>query len=274
MSRMLSRRLPSGIPNPALRSKPSQCRARTYYTTLQQQQSQPTRLSKSSPQPIHTQKRTFLSSLLGNNSNSSPNNNGNNTRTLTATRTLPYPPAPLFKTISSVESYSSFLPFLTASTVTARDPETGYPTQAYLTVGYGPLSETFTSKVDCDDKKWVVEARSGEKFVDPNGSQKAAGAGAGSGSGLGGLSSLGALAGVKFPGADEGIFEFLSTRWELVPEVPAGGNGNGGAQTTVKLEIKFEFKNPLYASMMSAVEGQMAGIMIEAFERRVREVNR
>ncbi|KAJ5682037.1 Cyclase/dehydrase [Penicillium maclennaniae] len=95
----------------------------------------------------------------------SPKGNSDPKRVLTATRTLPFSPALLFKVISSVESYSQFLPFLTASTVTARDPNSGYPTQAFLTVGYGPLSETFTSRVDCDSAKGVVEARSGAKYA-------------------------------------------------------------------------------------------------------------
>jgi coenzyme Q-binding protein COQ10 len=145
--------------------------------------------------------------------------------------------------ISSVESYSQFLPFLTASTVTHRDPETWYPTRAFLTVGYGPLSETFTSRVDCDRSRWIVEARSGAKF---------------------GVDSKDGQAGANFPGATEGIFEYLSTKWELVPLE----NGS----TKVDLEIRFEFRNQLHAAMMGAVEGQMAGVMIEAFEKRIRDV--
>ncbi|KAF7590480.1 hypothetical protein BBP40_002825 [Aspergillus hancockii] len=180
-----------------------------------------------------------LASLL---SNGNGNNNGTD-RTLTATRTLPYPPQSLYKVIASVESYSQFLPFLTASTVTHRDPETGYPTRAFLTVGYGPLSETFTSKVQCDRSRWVVEARSGAKF---------------------GIDSKDGQTGGSFPGATEGIFEYLSTKWELVPLE----NGS----TKVDLEIRFEFRNQLHSAMMGAVEGQMAGVMIEAFEKRIRDV--
>ncbi|KAF9893597.1 hypothetical protein FE257_010909 [Aspergillus nanangensis] len=157
--------------------------------------------------------------------------------------------SPLFNVIASVESYEEFLPFLTASTVTARDPETRLPTRAFLTVGYGPLSETFTSRVDCDRSRWIVEARSGAKFgVDSKDGQDAS----------------------MFPGANEVIFEYLSTRWELTP-------GEGAAQsksTKVELQIRFEFRNQLHAAMMSAVEGQMAGVMIEAFEKRIREVVR
>ncbi|RAK97863.1 ubiquinone-binding COQ10-like protein, partial [Aspergillus ibericus CBS 121593] len=190
-----------------------------------------------------TQTRPFLSSLLPGSSSSSSNNT--NKRHVSATRTLPYPPGPLFQIISSVESYSSFLPFLTASTVTHRDPATNYPTRAFLTVGYGPLSETFTSKVICDEENHIVEAKSGNVF----------GVGKKDGQGEAG-----------FPGADEGIFEYLSTRWELKQ---LGKEGEG---TEVKLDIRFEFKSQLHAMLMGKVEGEMAGVMIQAFERRIRAV--
>lgn len=182
-----------------------------------------------------------------------PSSNGNNDtkRVLTATRTLPYSPTLLFKVISSVESYSQFLPFLTASTVTARDPESGYPTQAFLTVGYGPLSETFTSRVDCDQAKGLVEARSGAKYGQKSAEAK---------SGMSGF----------FPGANEGIFEYLDTKWQLAP---LESDNMGGPRTKVDLEVRFEFKNQLHAAMMSAVEGQMANVMIEAFEKRIRETH-
>ncbi|KAL4952851.1 dehydrase and lipid transport-domain-containing protein [Aspergillus filifer] len=237
MSRLSSRRLLSHTSKPSLRLEPRSCRhLQTYYTSSRAQSHLLAQQHQFLPRQYSIQKRTFLSNFIpsppkpssNSNSNNDPNNNGNG-RILTATRTLPFTSEPLFAVISSVESYSQFLPFLTASTVTARDEKTGLPSQAFLTVGYGPLSETFTSKVECKPEEGVVEARS-----------------------------------------DEGIFEYLSTRWELVPE--AAGEG-GEPRTTVKLEIRFEFKSQLYASMMSAVEGQMAGIMIEAFEKRVREIN-
>ena len=196
-----------------------------------------------------------LSSFLPNSNNS--NNNNSPHRVLTATRTLPYNPALLYKVISSVEAYSQFLPFLTASTVTARDPETGYPTQAFPTVGYGPLSETFTSRVICDVEKLTVEAKSGANYgkeVQDSRADKSS-----SSSGLSGF----------FPGANEGLFEYLTTRWELVPVSPGA---QGGPLTKVNLEVRFEFRSQMHATLMSAVEGQMAGVMIEAFEKRIREV--
>ncbi|KAL2863551.1 ubiquinone-binding COQ10-like protein [Aspergillus lucknowensis] len=249
----------------------SRCRhLSTYYNTHRTNLSpqRPYRTPQKPPfRTPYPPKRTFLSSFIPQPNNGNENEHPNR-RTLTASRTLPYPPPPLFRVISSVESYAEFLPFLTASTVTARDPVTNYPTRAYLTVGYGPLSETFTSKVDCLPEEGVVEARSGEKFDIASDANSGGGRTTHAKSGLG---ALGAFAG--FPGADEGIFEYLSTRWELVPEAEAGLGSGGQARTTVKLEIRFEFKNQLYAKMMGAVEGEMAGIMIEAFERRIREVH-
>ncbi|KAL1957582.1 hypothetical protein VTO42DRAFT_5693 [Malbranchea cinnamomea] len=163
-------------------------------------------------------------------------------RTVTATRTLPLPPLPLFRTISSVEAYGEFLPFLTASTVTARDRVTGYPSRAYLTVGYGPLSETFLSKVECDEKNWTVCARSGERaFKDEQGNKE----------------------------GDGGIFEYLDTMWKLTP---LEGRAIGMERTRVDLSVNFKFRSAVHAAMMSAVEGQVAGMMIEAFEKRVKAV--
>ncbi|PKY02505.1 hypothetical protein P168DRAFT_185085 [Aspergillus campestris IBT 28561] len=217
-------------------------------------------LSLSPTTSTYQQTRPFnlssLASLLPNNNGGNNNNNNSDRhRTLTAIRTLPYAPTPLFTVISSVESYSEFLPFLTASTVTARDPATGLPSRAFLTVGYGPLSETFTSQVDCDRANWTVEARSGARFgVDSKDGQSQA---------QNSLSSV-------FPGANEGIFEYLSTRWELLPLEEAGPGGR--PQTRVQLEIRFEFRNQFHAAVMGAVEGQMAGAMIAAFEGRIRQL--
>ncbi|KAL2216706.1 hypothetical protein M432DRAFT_633878 [Thermoascus aurantiacus ATCC 26904] len=201
-----------------------------------------TRIAISQPSRAFSQFQ--FSSLFNNNNNGNPSA----ARTLTAVRTLPYPPAPLFRVVASVESYSQFLPFLTESTVTARDPRTGYPTRAYLTVGYGPLSETFTSRVDCDEENWVVEARSGAEFA-----------------------GQASPDGEPFPGSDEGVFDYLSTRWELVP-LAAEEAARQRPQTRVQLQVRFQFRNPLHTAMMSAVEDKMAAVMIEAFEKRIREV--
>ncbi|KAF3482914.1 uncharacterized protein GIQ15_02238 [Arthroderma uncinatum] len=175
-------------------------------------------------------------------------------RSLSATRTLPFAPLPLFKTISSIDSYGDFLPFLTASKVTAHDPVTGYPTRAYLTIGYGPLSETFESKVECDEKKWFVGARSGDIALQHKQNP--------------GDSRLGS-AGSDSKG--ECIFEYLDTIWQLEP---LKRGMNGAERTKVDLTVRFQFRSAFHATVMAAVESQVAGLMIEAFEKRMIEGGR
>jgi coenzyme Q-binding protein COQ10 len=125
--------------------------------------------------------------------------------------------------------------------VTARDSATGYPTRAYLTVGYGPLSETFLSKVECSEADWAVSARSGERAFrgQPDEDKHAA-----------------------------GLFEYLDTIWKLEPL-------EGSQQqhlTKVQLAINFKFRSAMHAAMMSAVEDQVAEAMVDAFEKRFKAV--
>lgn len=62
----------------------------------------------------------------------------------------------------------------------------------------------------------------------------------------------------------DGIMTHLLTRWS-VKEVDE-------RSTRVDLDIEFQFANPMYAAMSSAVAGRVADVMIEAFEGRVRTV--
>jgi coenzyme Q-binding protein COQ10 len=120
------------------------------------------------------------------------------------------------------------------------------PTQAYLTAGYGPFSETFLSKVNCDLEKWVVGARSGEVVFKGDKDGKGGGDGG------------------------SGLFEYLDTIWKL-EELSKATLGEE-AKTNVELIVRFKFRSAVHAAMMSAVEGQVAGMMIEAFEKRVKDV--
>lgn len=139
--------------------------------------------------------------------------------------------------------------------MTARDRATGYPTRAYLTVGYGPLSETFESKVECSEADWTVGARSGAIASQPGRVVNTGGFGAGSGA--------------DKAQADDGIFEYLDTIWKLTP---LERTAVGMERTKVELVVRFQFRSALHAAMMSAVEGQVAGKMIEAFEKRMCDV--
>lgn len=104
------------------------------------------------------------------------------------------------------------------------------------------MSETFHSKVECDESKLTVGARSGDIAFQTRKDGKE-----GSGSG------------------DGGLFEYLDTIWKLEPL-------EGRDVTKVNLAVNFRFRSAMHAAMMSAVEDQVAGMMIEAFEKRVLEL--
>lgn len=77
------------------------------------------------------------------------------------------------------------------------------------------------------------------------------------------------------------IFKSLSTRWTLRPfhyKPPSGQPQIDRAvhpardQTEVNLSIRFQFSNPVYAGLSKAVGPRIADVMIEAFERRARQL--
>ena len=61
------------------------------------------------------------------------------------------------------------------------------------------------------------------------------------------------------------IFEYLDTIWRLEPL--------GAELTKVDLSMNFKFRSAVHAAMMGAVEGQVAGAMVEAFEERIKAVH-
>lgn len=64
----------------------------------------------------------------------------------------------------------------------------------------------------------------------------------------------------------QGLFEVLQTRWHI--QAAPGSD----TLTSVKLDLDVKFRNPLYDQMFAQVEGQVASVMINAFERRVQEL--
>ena len=70
-------------------------------------------------------------------------------QTFTIHKTLPYNKAALFKVISDIDSYKTFVPFCTDSQVTHKSADTQLPTQADLKVGFKQYEESFTSRVRC-----------------------------------------------------------------------------------------------------------------------------
>ncbi|TGJ86166.1 hypothetical protein E0Z10_g2581 [Xylaria hypoxylon] len=226
------------------------------------------------PSPVRQQRRNFLSSIFS----SSPIP----PQTLTASRRLPYNSATLYSLIADIDSYSAFLPYCSYSRVTSwtaqKDPQFGHrwPTRADLTAGWGGLEQTYTSRVFCVPGS-IVEALSGH--------------GARSGIAPDILARYGlkdepsyvppSTVGSGVSG-EEGVFKTLVTRWTVTPIERATPNGRGeeaglgaGRQpecSDVNLNIRFQFANPLYGAVSSAVADKVAPIMIDAFIERAKKV--
>ncbi|BFZ65295.1 Coenzyme Q-binding protein coq10, mitochondrial [Saitoella coloradoensis] len=66
----------------------------------------------------------------------------------TASRVLYYSHQEIYKIVSDIDAYSSFLPYCLESTVTSRDTS-DYPKTADLRVGFKGMEEKFTSNVEC-----------------------------------------------------------------------------------------------------------------------------
>ncbi|KAK4228274.1 coenzyme Q-binding protein COQ10, mitochondrial [Podospora fimiseda] len=175
-------------------------------------------------------------------------------KTLSAQKTLPYPPSKIYSLISDINSYSLFLPHCTHSLITQTTPPPFHlPSLADLTVGYGPLTQSYTSHVYCipSPEKYIVEAISGN---------------ADSSIPLSILSKHGydinSAEGRKK--TDGGIFERLVTRWEVLPV------GQEEQKSDVRLRVTFQFANPVLGFAAGGVADMKIDEMVEAFERRAR----
>lgn len=198
------------------------------------------------------------------------------TQSLKASRTLSYPASKIFSIISDINSYSAFLPYCSSSTVTTWSSGTKphnrkYPQEAELQVGWAGYSETFRSKVFCVPDR-IVEAVSGSaqttiphddlphypsSALEPPSNDDAAG---------------------------NALFSSLLTTWTLreFPYKPAPEGQPGPLQgsheaapipqTEVDLSIQVQFANPVYAALSKAAAPKVAGVLIEAFVKRAREV--
>ncbi|KAK5045379.1 hypothetical protein LTR84_009243 [Exophiala bonariae] len=138
--------------------------------------------------------RSFFDSLLSSALGPCP------LRSVTHTKHLPYPSTTIFKAVSDVSGYPTFLPFTISSNVTTRDQQ-GYPTRAKLKVGYAKLGleEDWDSVVRCDPKAGVIEAKSSEEN-------------------------------------SNGLFEVLNTKWDINPSTKAGDDQTSVCLT---VDVKF-----------------------------------
>lgn len=197
--------------------------------------------------PPPATRRTFLDNFLPP-ANTKP-------LAINVTRTIPYPRAKLYDLIVDVDAYSNFLPFCHHSRVTAwTTPDANHnqrrwPTEGELTVGYGPITQSYTSRIVCVPGR-SVEALSGTD--EPAVAKKDGG---------------------KNP------FKQLITRWTVEDaQAPAGarrgggvGGGDGQEWTKVDLDMTMRLEDPFLQMMLSKVTDETANKMIEAFEKRVRE---
>ncbi|KAG7288755.1 hypothetical protein NEMBOFW57_005112 [Staphylotrichum longicolle] len=188
-------------------------------------------------------------------------------------------PAQIYTLIADIDSYSAFLPHCTLSRVTKRRRSSSSssssrerdqqqqqppPALADLTVGWGPFTQTYTSRVYCVPGQ-VVEAVSGAAETGiPRETLRAAGYPVADDDSNG--------AGQQRQGQKmEGIFESLVTRWTVKPVAREVGGG-GGEWTEVALSVTFQFANPA----LGFAVGQMADVkvdeMVEAFEGRAKEL--
>ena len=215
-------------------------------------------------------------------------------QTLTATRTLPYAAKLIYELIADIPAYPSFIPYCTSSVVSSFSlPETRishrrWPRTANLHIGYGPYQEVYRSRVYCAPYA-VLEAVAGD--AEPTIGKD----GLGHYHGDDGGGEAGAVTtGKKGEGhrkegsenADTGktssIFSSLLTRWTfkespLQTSSALGGHGGGmepaiGVQTEVNLVIEVRFASPVYSALSQAVAPKVAGMMVEAFEKRAKEV--
>ncbi|KAL9623046.1 MAG: hypothetical protein Q9160_002560 [Pyrenula sp. 1 TL-2023] len=238
-----------GAPNPFDHFRRHRIRQHLFSTTAVQRFSLPSNLASS-----------LLSSLTS--SNSGP-------VTIQASRTVPSTTKALYKTISSIDSYPAFLPFLTSATIDSRDPETKSPQRATLTIGYQGMTESFTSLLRCDQHAGTVEAYSGpeallqyaqeetkkaeekvpkRKLIDQKQDP---------------TSELLARDGMIWRSVSEASpFKYLHTKWHLIEL----HNGTG---TQADFALKVEFKNPVYNQILRATEGKVAEKILEGFLSQV-----
>ncbi|OLN84425.1 Coenzyme Q-binding protein COQ10-like protein, mitochondrial [Colletotrichum chlorophyti] len=164
-----------------------------------------------------------------------PNLPSTEPQVLTASRTLPYASAQLYDVISDVDAYSTFVPYCAHSRVTRR------------------------TAPDADGRTWPTQAdlRVGwGGFEETFTSRLRCVPG----------KSVEAISGAEVDGSTGGdVFKSLVTKWELRPLT-------SGTGTEVDLVIRFQFANPLYSAVSAAVSEKVAGVMIQAFEKRARAI--
>ncbi|KAK4192947.1 dehydrase and lipid transport-domain-containing protein [Podospora australis] len=176
-------------------------------------------------------------------------------KTISTKRILPYPPSKIYSLVADIDSYSSFLPNCASSRVTHTTPSpSSLPSLADLTVGWGPFTQTYTSRVYCVPHT-TVEAVSGN--ADPSTSPEV-------------LQKQGYnLDEINKRKKMDGIFESLVTKWTIKP-VPRKNGGDNWSE--VSLSVTFQFANPALGFAVGQLADDKATEMVAAFEERARRL--
>lgn len=141
--------------------------------------------------------------------------------------------------IADVDAYSSFLPYCQHSRVTkwskADDSGRAWPTEGDLTVGFGPITQSYTSRIVCVPGR-SIEALSGRQE--------------------------------GIPGPAGSPFESLVTKWTVQDAIVK----RIGTWSTVDLDLTMRLADPLVQMMLSKVVDETATKMVDAFEQRARDL--
>jgi coenzyme Q-binding protein COQ10 len=202
---------------------------------------------------IHNQRRHFLPNPFA---SFSPLSSSPSYQTLTASRTLPYAAHPIYNIVADIPSYSSFLPYCQSSHITKWSiPDSTYdrnwPSEAKIQVGYGNLSESFTSRIFCVPGRIVESVGGGTETELPTADIQHH------------LAQGTRGADVERHGS--GLLTHLRSRWTI----EALGSGK---ETEVTLSLEYAFANPMYEMLSAGAAPKVAEMMIKAFEERVRSL--
>lgn len=186
-----------------------------------------------------------------------------------------YSPSQLFSVIADVDSYQSFLPFTTSSRVltAARLGPDGrrlpqpvadkgwlrgtqgerWKMDGELRIGAMGFDEGYVSLVEMEKDKWVKVRFLSFLFVSR-------------------LSRSPSLA--QATAKDATMFRHLSTIWSFSPSPsPSPSTPSSAPQTKVDLYLAYAFTSPLHAAAIQSVWDKVSGLMVEKFEKRVRDVH-
>lgn len=155
-------------------------------------------------------------------------------QTYQLTRKLNFAPSLMFQIVSQVDRYHEFVPFVEESFVNKRDAA-GLPLEAGYRVGWNQFDETFTCAVRCErDQRLVAE-------------------------------SVTAL-----------LFEVLYTEWKFreIQNPYVAKLSKPSASCEVELNLRYQFKNPLYNTVSLMFSEQVAQMLVRAFEQRARDLLR